>query len=318
MGPQGSLARSFVHLASTIIQCDWRMQNLGKAKKITLFIRDGEPNGIRTLELGGWSGIGIIFPRNKLKEFAADANAQKPGVYFLFGKEKEESLVVSAYIGHADNIIDRLNTHNHDDAKEFWDQTAVFVSKDDSITRAHAKYIESRCVQLAYEAKHVGYTLTNGNDPQPAKLPSTDIAVTESDLENLNLLLVAIGYPILQKTEAKSVDDNSNPLFFCKNAGGKAQGTARRTNEGFVVYRGSVATGHWVESVAERNKRLVEKLVSEGILRQNGDTYIFERDYNFVKPSAPADLILGNSVNGWDAWRTADGKTLNEVYRQNT
>jgi len=316
MGPQGPLARSFVIPSRHSIQLLF-VPKQHQGKKITLFLVDGEPDGIRTLELDNWSGKCMAFPRNKLREYGNDdENARKPGVYFLFGKENEESSIASAYIGHADNIIDRLNTHNHDNAKEFWYQTVVFTSKDDSITRAHAKYIESRCVQMAYEAKHVGYRLTNGNEPLPANLPKSDIPGMERFLENLNLLLATTGYSILQKTESKNVSDASSPLFVCKGADGKAQGTARMTNEGFVVYKGSVATGRWTESVAERNKRLVEKLVSEGILRQSGAVYVFERDYNFVKPSAPADLILGTSVNGWDVWKNADGKTLSEVYRR--
>ncbi len=315
MGPQGSLAGSFLFPSWHSIQLLF-VPKQHQGKKITLFLVDGEPDGIKTLELGGWSGMGTVFPRNKLREYGSDESARKPGVYFLFGKENEESSIASAYIGHADNIIDRLNTHNRDDAKEFWYQTVVFTSKDDSITRAHAKYIESRCIQLAYEAKHFGYHLTNGNEPLPANLPKSDIPVMEGFLENLNLLLAAIGYPILQKMESKNESDMNNPLFICKNADGKAQGTARMTNEGFIVYKGSVATGRLTESVAERNKRVIEKLVSEGILRQDGDVYVFERDYNFGKPSAPADLILGHSANGWDVWRTAEGKTLSEVYRR--
>ena len=244
------------------------MQNQGK--KITLFLVDGEPDGIKTLELGGWNGLGLVFPRNKLREMCKNANTQKPGIYFLFGKESEDSPVTAAYIGEAENVADRLSTHNSDKSKDFWHMTILFVSSDNSLTKAHVKYLESRCTNLAYEAKHFGYSLKNGKESNLAHLHPSDIPVMEGFVMNLNLLLSTIGYPILQKVEPKDEGDKDNPLFFCKNGDGVAQGTARMTNEGFVVYKGSVATGRWTESVDERNKRMIDRLLSEGILRKDG------------------------------------------------
>ncbi|MDD5145217.1 MAG: GIY-YIG nuclease family protein [Candidatus Pacebacteria bacterium] len=130
------------------------MQILNHGKKITLFLVDGEPDGKKTLSLGGWNGLGLMFPRNKLKELGSDENYQKPGIYFLFGKESEDSLVYSAYIGEAENIFDRLTTHSHDKSKDFWHLTVAFISTDDSLTKAHVKYLESRCAELANNAKH--------------------------------------------------------------------------------------------------------------------------------------------------------------------
>lgn len=49
-----------------------------QGKKITLFLVDGEPDGIKRITLGGWNGVGFIFPRNKLKEFSAEESSQKP------------------------------------------------------------------------------------------------------------------------------------------------------------------------------------------------------------------------------------------------
>ncbi len=289
-------------------------QNPGK--KITLFLVDGEPDGLKTLELGGWNGIGIVFPKNKLREFASNEYAGKSGVYFLFGRESEDSCVSTAYIGHASNVIDRLNTHNHDRGKEFWYRTVVFVSKDDSLTTTHARYIESRCLSLAREAKHFGYRISNSNEPTLGNLPEVEIPATEGFLENIRLLLATIGYPILQKVEAKAAADTENPLFSVQTRDGSAKGTARMTNEGFIVYKGSTIKGKQAEAVADRNKRLIAKLSAEGIIEKNGGGYVFVGDYSFTTSSAAGALILGRSANGWIIWKTAEGKTLAEVYRK--
>jgi hypothetical protein len=289
------------------------MYNQGK--KITLFLADGEPDGRKILTLGGWNGLGLMFPRNKLKEIGNDEMAQKPGVYFLFGKESEDSVVTSAYIGEAENLFDRLTTHNNDKNKEFWYMTIAFVSSDDSLTKAHVKYLESRCVQLAYEVKHFGYILKNGKESLPASLPRADIPVMEEFLSNANLLLATVGYPILHKLESKMDTNKDNPLFFCQSKDLKAKGTARMTNEGFILYKGSTISVNQSKSISERNEKIITKLLSEEIIKETDSGYMFERDYNFTSPSAAADLIVGYSVNGWDIWKTQDGKTLDAVYR---
>lgn len=289
------------------------MQNQGK--KITLFLVDGEPDGRKTLTLGGWSGLGLVFPRNKLKELGGDLNARKPGVYFLFGKESEDSLVTAAYIGEAENIADRLATHNHDKAKDFWHMTVAFVASDDSLTKAHVKYLESRCTNLAYEAKHFGYSVKNGKESNPAHLHPSDIPVMEEFVANITLLLATIGYPLLQKRAAKQDTDPDSPLFTAQNAGLGTKGIARMTNEGFVVYKGSSMPAEPSASVTARYRKILETLAADGITRRDGDKYIFEQDYSFTSPSTAAILIVGYPINGWELWKTAGGKTLDEVYR---
>jgi hypothetical protein len=289
-------------------------QNSGK--KITLFLVDGEPDGRKIISLAGWTGQGLIFPRNKLKEMGSGDIARQPAVYFLFGRESEESLVASAYIGEAENLFDRLTTHNNDKSKDFWYMTIAFVSSDESLTKAHVKYLESRCVEIANEAKHFGYTLKNSAGSLMPHLPQADIPVMEEFMENIGLLLGTVGYPILQKLEGKAIADHENPLFIIQNKDVTAKGTARMTNEGFIVYKGSMISGKQSAAVAERNEKLIAKLLAEGIVEKSGDGYVFARDYSFTTPSAAGDLLLGYSTNGWMTWKTADGKTLDELYRQ--
>jgi hypothetical protein len=289
-------------------------QNSGK--KITLFLVDGEPDGRKIISLAGWTGQGLIFPRNKLKEMGSDNIARQPAVYFLFGRESEDSFITSAYIGEAENLLDRLSTHNNDKSKDFWYMTVAFVSSDESLTKAHVKYLESRCVELANEAKHFGYTLKNSAGSLTPHLPQADIPVMEEFVKNIGLLLGTVGYPLLQKLEAKMIVDHEDPLFTIQNKDGTAKGTARMTNEGFIVYRGLIINGRQSPKVSERNERLVAKLSAEGIIEKNGDGYIFVRDHIFTTPSAAGDLILGYSENGWMMWKTIDGRTLDELYRQ--
>lgn len=281
------------------------------AKTIKIFLIDGEPNGLKTAELSNWVGQAIVIPRNKLKEIKQRPECNKPAVYFLIGKESEEALLPAAYIGEAENLWNRLSTH--DSAKDFWQTAVAFVSKDNNLTKAHVRYLESRCLALAAQAKR--FDLENGTESSLPSLSEADISEMEEFLENLKLLLSALGYPILQKVISKEQKNISDPIFTCKGKGAFA--TGRMTNDGFVVYRDSTATADISKAVIERNQRVLEKLLSNKYLeKKDGSSYVFLKDYVFNSPSAASDIILGNSTSGWKKWKTSSGKTLEETYKK--
>lgn len=281
------------------------------AKTIKIFLIDGEPNGLKTAELSNWVGQAIVVPRNKLKEIKQRPDCNKPAIYFLVVKENGEELLQTAYIGEAENLWDRLVTH--DSLKDFWQTAIAFVSKDNNLTKAHVKYLESRCLDLATTAKR--YNLENNKKSSLSPLPEADIAEMEEFLTNLKLLLSALGYLILQEVIPKDQKNISDPLFVCK--GKEAQATGRMTNDGFVVYKDSTATAHISNAVIERSQKIIEKLVLNNyLLKRNDNLYLFLKDYVFNSPSAASDIILGNSTSGWKKWKTDGGLTLEEVYEK--
>lgn len=281
------------------------------AKTIKIFLVDGEPNGLKTAELSNWVGQAVVIPRKKLKDTKDRPDCNKPAVYFLVGKESEEALLPTAYIGEAENLWNRLTTH--DNSKDFWQMAIAFVSKDNNLTKAHVKYLESRCIEIATRAER--FNLENGTKSAQPSLSESDIAEMEEFLENLKLLLTAVGYPILQEVASREQIKTSDPLFTC--GGKKAKASGRMTNEGFVVYKDSTATTQFSSAVAERNQKNIEKLVSNGYLeKKDDDLYLFIKDYVFNSPSAASDIILGNSTSGWKKWKTENGKTLEEIYKK--
>ena len=280
------------------------------AKTIKIFLIDGEPNGLKTAELSNWVGQAVVIPRNKLKEIKQRPECNKPAVYFLVGKDSEEALLPTAYIGEAENLWNRLSTH--DSSKDFWQTAVAFVSKDNNLTKAHVRYLESRCLSIANKAKR--FDLENGTESSLPSLSEADMSEMEEFLENLKLLLSALGYPILQEVVAKEQKDASDPVFICK--GKDAFATGRMTNDGFVVYQGSTATTNISNAVVDRNQKIIEKLLLNKYLEKNDDgLYIFVKDYVFNSPSAASDIVLGNSTSGWKKWKTKDDRTLEEIYK---
>jgi hypothetical protein len=285
--------------------------NQNKGKSITLFLSDGESGGRKVIFIGGRTTHGLIFPRSKLKEFSGiDASSEesikRPGIYFLFGKEAEDNPVTSVYIGEAENVFDRLVTHNQDPAKDYWQSTVVFVSRDNSLTKAHVKYLESSS----------RYHFENGKESSPAHLPLSERAVMDGFLEDIMLLIGTVGYTLFEKIESVAMHDPENPLFYCQSQkAGLAKATGRMTNAGFVVYKGSTMAMEQSPSAKERNEKIQSQLISKGVIVAGNLTYRFEKDYEFHSPSIAARLVLGFPVNGWDFWKTTEGKTLDEIYR---
>jgi transcriptional regulator with XRE-family HTH domain len=217
------------------------------AKTIKIFLIDGEPNGLKTAELSNWVSQAIVIPRNKLKEIKQRPECNKPAVYFLIGKGSEDALLPTVYIGEAENLWNRLSTH--DSSKDFWQTAVAFVSKDNNLTKAHVRYLESRCLTIATQAKR--FNLENGTVSALPSFSEADIAEMEEFLENLKLLLSAIGYPILQEVISKEQKNVSDPLFNCKGKGALATGSM--TNDGFVVYKDSTVTADFSKAVIDRN-----------------------------------------------------------------
>ena len=87
------------------------------------------------------------------------------------------------------------------------------------------------------------------------------------------------------------------------------------TPEGFVVLKGSRGKRANVPSFSETNQRFRQRLVTEGVVREDGDSVIFEKDHLFGSPSMAAIALLGRTSNGWKEWKSKDGVTLRELKR---
>lgn len=52
---------------------------------IHIFSTTGDPEGIREITKTNWSGVGVAFPREMVKEVVKEDQAKSPGVYILVG-----------------------------------------------------------------------------------------------------------------------------------------------------------------------------------------------------------------------------------------
>jgi hypothetical protein len=288
-------------------------------KSIRVYLADATVAGIRYAELVNWTGQAIACPRSRLGELAAWSEAAKPGVYILFEARLGDSKPL-AYIGESENVADRLT--NHDREKDFWNEVVLFTSKDENLTKAHVKFLESTLVSLARAADR--YELENSNTPTESSLPRADRDAMAEFLENARMVLGTLGYPVLEPLlrQADVVKTGSGAAASVARARPESDLTFRVnelvahgavTDEGFVLKKGSQASRTNTESAALRVVKLKEQLLAEGRLVDNGDRLVLAEDTLVSSSSYAAVFVAGTSRSGPQSWIAADGRTLKAI-----
>ena len=270
----------------------------------TVLLLNGDPRGIKIIEIDGWSGKAFFIPRASLQDLKNRSEVELPGVYFLFG-ESENLTRQRLYIGESENWFDRLMTHN--DKKDFWDTALVFTG---SLDKADVKYMENQAVRLAKDADR--YEIDNKTEPTENRLSEVKKIAADNYFERIQLIAAVFGLKMFEDVP-KPKDAPEIYHFDTENA--KAEGAFLESGE-FVVYAGSTARIKESPSFKGGGPALRKRLEIENILsRENNESFIFLKDYVFTSPSAAGDTVAGRSVNGWSKWKDKEGKTLDQNLR---
>ena len=283
------------------------MKNFGKTIKI--FLVDGEPNGRMTCELSNWTGKALKIPRKKIKESSDRPELENTGIYILFGKSDKSENKELAYIGEAEGVYNRLNDHLA--RKDFWNEALVFMSKDENLNKAHIKYLESRLHEIAKKVNR--YDLENGNIPTRSTISESDRAEMEEFLENIKLLVNALGYKIFEELRKdQTVEEQINNTFYIDAARG-ANAKGQMTNEGFVVLKDSEIATSPTSAFPQNLIKLRQSLIDDEVIVQVNNKLVFREDFLFSSPSAAAAVVMGRSANGLTEWKLSDGRILKAV-----
>ena len=184
---------------------------------IKLFLPRGDAKSLRTAEISNWTGKAVAAPRTELDELLAREELDKAGVYILIGSDPLTN-APRAYIGEAEVIRDRLKQHK---TKEFWVSAIVFVSKDENLTKAHVRYLESR---LLAEAAQVNRFTLEQNQAGGSKLPESDREDMEVFLARIRQLLPVLGSDILAPIAQPGAKAQPGGVLSCRIKGAEARG----------------------------------------------------------------------------------------------
>ncbi len=156
---------------------------------IRIFVPDGDPEGVRIIDRMNWTGLGLVFPRAKWPDVRQRPEMQRTGVYILVGYRGEEDDLPTLYIGQADGVGNRLDSHAA--KKEFWDWGIIFVSSSTGLNRAHVTWLEYALLRQAAAANRCH--LDNGNAPQEPALSEAEKADTQGFLAEILQILPLVG-----------------------------------------------------------------------------------------------------------------------------
>lgn len=276
---------------------------------------DGTEYGPRLSEIGNWVGKAVYSPRSAVNKIIARPEFDNPGIYCLKGDPTDEAFDEKVYIGEAENIRSRLKQHLSDPTKDF-KEVIFFISKDELLTKTQIRYLESRIIQLAIDAKTA--QIDNGNSPSLPTLHEADISDMEYFLEQVKLILPVMGFRFLitstirpQSPAEELTQTKPEEIFEIKTKNYKAQ--MYESDQGYIVTKGSEAKKDLSNSTTETYRNLRRKLLETSILIDKGDRYEFTEDAIFSSPSAASNMVLGRNSNGFTEWVTKNGKTFKEV-----
>lgn len=287
-------------------------------KSVRLFLADGTPGGLLTAEIMNWTGHVIAAPRSDLGALTKRPETSRTGVYILLGDDPDDAGRDAAYIGEGDDVGKRLYLHSRSEAqggKEFWNRAIVLTSKDANLTKAHARYLESRFISIAARAGRA--RLVNGTAPPQLPLPESDISDMEYFIAQARIVLPVLGINLLRIPSAppvatptaddplaQDVDPQASPVFELKVRRHGLVATAQEVDGEFTVRKGSQARLEW--SATEHNyRKLRERLERDGTLSPSADGKYrtFTHDQVFSSPSAAGAMITGRAANGRTDWK---------------
>lgn len=301
---------------------------MNHGKSIRLFLVDGTPGGIVTAEIINWTGHVISAPRSRLVDVLKRTEAKRPGLYVLVGDDPDAANARMAYIGESEVVGDRLAQHNKQESaggKDFWDRLFLFTSKDANLTKGHLRYVESKLIAIACAAGRLSVANIKGKLNEYGVLPEADIADMQYLIEQLQIVLPALGLELLRAVPAQAVSEEAiaaasgvrSPIFTLATKQG-ISAIAQEVDGEFIVRKGSLARAKWENAKWANYKKLHQAMQdAKKLLPTDNGMLVFAEDYPFNSPSAASAIVLGRNDNGRQSWKI-QGSTQSYADWQNT
>lgn len=188
---------------------------------------------------------------------------------------------------------------------DFFDRVAFIVSKNENLTKAHARFLESQLVRLVKAAGTV--RLVNVTEPDFSRLPEADRSDMASFVNQLRIVLPVIGFDLFKpsgpQTLQQSASSGTSPIFELDSVGVRARG--RESDAGFVVLADSTARKDGTPAFPEGYRSLRDQLILEGKIVDGQEPwqYRFATDVVFPSPSAAASVVMARNASGPREWK---------------
>ncbi len=289
---------------------------MSTGKNFNLYLMDGDVTGRIKCTMSNWTGLAFKIPRADLNKCKDRQDLKYSGVYFLFGKTDTDEDAV--YIGQAgirkngEGVLFRVNEHLKDDF--YFSDVVMLTTQTNSFGPTEISYLENKFTNMAQDADR--YVVRNGNDPNPGNVTEEKESELEDFIEYSQMVLGVLGYkvfvPLVRSDVGLAIHSENELELYLKRRVGKPGKTiearCKRTNEGFVVLKGSMVS----DNIADATPQVIKDL--RNTCCANGDIIdgVLTKSYLFNSPSYAASFVIGNNVNGRSEWKTSKDLTLKE------
>jgi predicted GIY-YIG superfamily endonuclease len=279
-----------------------------RPQTIQIYLPFGDPQGIRVAEVTTRTVQVFDVPRTEIDAFFAMPESDQVAVYYLVGEESEEGRT-QCYVGQTSSPQQRFKKHLTDTDKGFWTRTLVAISRTDTKTDTHARYLEWKSIQQGNDAGR--YVLKNGNAGSRPHTPAPLQAECEEIFDTIATLMATLGFPLFQPL-ATSAPKPTDLIVFCKGRGADAKGVY--SSDGLTVFKGSICAAHPTsKSTSMHLHARRHRLIEDGTLALVDGLPVFTRDTPFKTPSGASQVVLFKASNGWSEWKTQEGMKLDEA-----
>lgn len=286
-----------------------------RGKVLKIFIIGNDSRSLKSVELINWTGLAYIGKRNQLKQLE-ELKLFETGVYFLLSETSSDSAITEIYIGESDSFLERLKQHAY--SKDWWTHFVVFVSKDQSLTKAHIKYLEKELYGLA--SKAIGtLKLVNPNEPGGAKLSDPEIATMEEFLENIIFVLETMGLGYFPRSEnepakiSSSAINISADLFSITQPKDVTEGAVDKylsfleiKDDVYILKAGAYIRNSPKGSFPDHNYfPLWQQVTASDAVEPSPNPHFLRtiKDIEFSSASAAAAVVRAGATNGRAEWK---------------
>lgn len=233
--------------------------------------------------------------RQRIKDYINDGRLQGDGLLLDNITFKYPSAASNFVIGTNTNGLQQWHTRDGQSMKDFLNLTEAENEQtigDVEGLKSHKQDTNSysKAVATSDDEQHL---IENGQAPV-SNITFTEESHLPKSLEELEGLELSIYYSNFKKS------------------GKDIQARCRIENGQYVVLKGSVLRAGEAKAFEISKPRECEfrrSLEARGIIRN----HILQEDIAFKSPSTAAVLVMGTSMNGFDHWKTEDGRLLKEI-----
>ena len=275
---------------------------MATSKKLEIIYYNGQPDGIRSIRRHLSTMTTYVIPRSLLSEAKKITGINRPGIYYLIN-ENDDNKMAQIYIGQTRNGVVRLDDHNR--FKDFWNKAIMFLADSKTFSLDMISGLEEYAIRKTHESNR--YKVENAVKPK-YEIDEYDLPSIEDVYEEIQFIMATQGY----KMDNANHRLNESDIFQTTANGIKAFGVFDGSE--FVVLKDSQIDISKVCRLEALNKQRQVAIRNGDIMEQNGEYYL-TKSVSFKTPSGAACFVLGGRRNGWTEWKNAEGKTLDERYR---